>query len=701
MKAFFRVLLISSLLAGVIYGSVAASLGSELNLPERTVDPVLTDEPGNNLANENEPKTGIDPEAPPPETTITTNFSSNNNDLVITYQSGLLSHNVVNGYDLFEIDDDKTELEGEPNKPLLPVSYLRILVPPDSRFERLEITNISTRELPGVYRITPSPEEKPICAGASAGSVSKNISWNSAGHPGDGLWPEEAVEYVDTLTIRGHKLLVFRVSPIQFNPDSGAVIHHERIQFGPVLASDDPIDLSFGAPAEAYSSLVKKFSDNPTDLPSLYRDNASLSTSDPAVEYLIITTSTLEINFQAFADWKTARGTTAAVLTTDDIYSNYTGSDNQEKIKSAIADYATDPISSTVWVLLGGDDTIVPARYCFGQVTGSSVWTKTIPTDLYYAGLDDMDWDDDTETPPCDPYTDTIDLGPDVFVGRAPVRTSTGADAFVEKVKTYVDDPPPDNFAEDMILMGEKLWNEWSEGGGDIKSDSHWRSEELYDTYIDPYWDPVRLRFYDTGTDFGGADYDLTAAHVSDQINDGYNFLFMSTHGNQLQWAMEFSPSFSATDAFSLTNQGTEGIIYTIACYNNAFDDPNPDPCLSEAFVRNPNGGAVAFIGSSRYGWGNSAPEVTFGTSFQYASQFYQQLFSGSLTSGSGSVNPNDYPYFLGAVHTGHKLYYAGASSDYGAKRWLQFSLNLIGDPQMAIHLSEAGYKIYNPIVIR
>ena len=248
---------------------------------------------------------------------------------------------------------------------------------------------------------------------------------------------------------------------------------------------------------------------------------------------------------------------------------------------------------------------------------------------------------------------------------------------FIQKVISYVEEPPPNNFAEDMILMGEKLWNEW-----DSRSDSQWRSEELYNTYIDPYWDPVRLRLYDTGTDFGGAGYDLTAAHVSEQINDGYNFLFMSTHGNQLQWKMEDTPPFSATDAYSLTNHGAEGIVYTIACFNNFFDDPTYDPCLSEAFIRNPTGGAVAFVGSTRYGWGNSDPVVDFGTSFQFASQFYQQLFTGSLSTGGG-VDPNDYPNTLGAVHTSHKLHFLGLSSDNNEERWLQFGLSLVGDPQM------------------
>jgi hypothetical protein len=100
----------------------------------------------------------------------------------------------------------------------------------------------------------------------------------------------------------------------------------------------------------------------------------------------------------------------------------------------------------------------------------------------------------------------------------------------------------------------------------------------------------------------------------------------------------------------------------------------------------------VAYIGSSREGWGSDDEEVDFGASYLYASQFYEQLFSGVLDPGSGDVNPNDYAYHLGAVHAGHKMYWAGWSSEDGPVRWLQFSINLMGDPQMEVLLRNTQY---------
>ena len=101
---------------------------------------------------------------------------------------------------------------------------------------------------------------------------------------------------------------------------------------------------------------------------------------------------------------------------------------------------------------------------------------------------------------------DSVDLYPDVFIGRAPVRTEADANAFVAKTIAYTSNPPLNNFAERALLCGVELWNTW-----DGQSDAHWRTEDMWNDYMDPYWDGVRYRFYDTGTDFsGGADYDVT-----------------------------------------------------------------------------------------------------------------------------------------------------------------------------------------------
>jgi len=88
----------------------------------------------------------------------------------------------------------------------------------------------------------------------------------------------------------------------------------------------------------------------------------------------------------------------------------------------------------------------------------------------------------------------------------------------------------------------------------------------------------------------------------------------------------------------------------------------------------------VAYIGSSRYGWGYSVegPDFTLGPSLAYALEFFKALYYDEyLDSGGGnSIDSSLFNKRLGAVFASHKLYYAPASIRDGANRWLQFSLS-------------------------
>ncbi len=244
--------------------------------------------------------------------------------------------------------------------------------------------------------------------------------------------------------------------------------------------------------------MIGRMAANPDDLDFFYPPAAPASST---VDYLIITDSELESTFQDFADWKIANGTTAEVVTTDDIYTDYSGSDEQEQIKNCIIDYATT--RGTVWVLLGGDDSIVPDRDCYAHVDSDDgpVDDDTIPTDLYYAGLDDTNWNDDGDAYPCepDPDGDTVDMDPDVIVGRAPVRSVSGAAVFIAKVMAYIDDVPPAGFTDEMLMLGVQFYNTWVG-----RSDAERWNDIIFDNYVDPYWTGTGYRFYDTDSDFGG-----------------------------------------------------------------------------------------------------------------------------------------------------------------------------------------------------
>ena len=108
------------------------------------------------------------------------------------------------------------------------------------------------------------------------------------------------------------------------------------------------------------------------------------------------------------------------------------GSDLQETVRTFLRDaYAR---WSVQWVLLGGDTSVLPARYLVSSFGETS--PEPIPCDLYFAGLDGT-WNADGDalwgeaplrSSQADP--DGGDLYADVYVGRAPVETPAQAAAF-------------------------------------------------------------------------------------------------------------------------------------------------------------------------------------------------------------------------------------------------------------------------------
>ena len=104
-------------------------------------------------------------------------------------------------------------------------------------------------------------------------------------------------------------------------------------------------------------------------------------------------------------------------------------------------------------------------------------------------------------------------------------------------------------------------------------------------------------------------------------------------------------------------------IVLTTACHTNAFDQA--EPCLSEAFIRRETGGAVAYWGSSRYGWNGISDELN--------ELFFKSLFS------------NESHHFSRLVKN-VQLRYGFIADDSPYYRWLLLSNNAIGDAELPIY---------------
>ncbi len=598
------------------------------------------------------------------------------------------------GYDIISYTGHGGDYTDIPGEPLLPVRYAHIQLPANARVTNVTTSISNEKQLSGVFDIMPTQQPVPVSKANKASFTEQAADVY--------LSP---VRYRKQLAVsgtsgkmQGTKLLPVTLMPLDYIPLTGEIFLATSIEISVEYELERPqpkwhykqhnhkkslIDLHKDSIINysASSDIIEATGgDEPLPLPE-----ASLATipqyfAGPMsqVEYLIITTQEFLSEFAPLANWKSQKGLPAAAILVSDICASYgTPADSvPEKIKLCIADYAQN--RGTLWVVLGADHNNIPAMKCYGNVntSPSPTITNDIPTELYYSDIDDIEWDDngDGVYGKLQSDGDTIDMYPDVYVGR--ISAYPGYPEHIRnavaKIINYEKNCPTENFAEKFLIAGATLWGDI----GDVV-DSEAKSELLWSKYIAPYWPGTKYRFYSTNTDFaGGAEYTLNAANLAQQVNNGYNFLHMACHGSSTSWQLE-SGSLTSSNIFDLMpDQGTylrpdAANIVTMACLTNAFDQAQSS--LSEAFLRTRDGGAVSYIGGTRYGWGwpNSS---SAGVSLQYNQTFYQYLFDDNHNSHIGEIL---------ALAKASKI--SGCSS-YNSSRWVQFSLALMGDPEMPLY---------------
>lgn len=545
--------------------------------------------------------------------------------------------------------------------PGLPMIPINVLIPNGYTYQDVSISQSKTLYLGNVL-VAQTPIPVPT-------STSTNIQMPIAKY-GKAYYPQSPVKYVNTNDFDGYNVVSFLISPFEYNTENKCLYFTNKFTLNIHMAECATRTTSSYSVNGRLVDVVKSIIVNAEDIENTSTELLSTNAETDHIDYVIITSSTLKEAFSPLVTWKRTKGIRAQVITLEEINSHYEGNTVPLKIKTCIKNLYKN--NGLKYVLLGGDDTVVPVQRCYGIVNNDNDYSDTtIPTDLFYACFSgNFNWDADGDGI-CGETTDNVNLTPSVFVTRVPVRTVSHVNAFVNKILQYERTPTANGWNNNMLMAGTKLWN-----NGDAEA----KGQNLFSDYIAPYWKGGRKRFYDTATDFsGGATYDLTATNIQNQLSQGYAFVDMITHGNQTKWSTEKGASYSTSYGSSLTS-GKPTIITTMACLTNAFDSSTKggaqDPCLSESLIRNANNGVIAYLGCSRYGWGFSNT-TSIGPSLQYEAQFYKALLTPTITDKN-----------LGVIVTTAKAAMASKCTSDGAMRWIQYGLNPIGDPETPIFIN-------------
>lgn len=559
--------------------------------------------------------------------------------------------------------------------PALPYISVRVLIGPNDDYTGFSFNDDEVSFKSGII-LAPNPTcmttDNPI-----------PTRWCPTVYYSPTVYPFENVEYNGIRWLHGFKMVSFLVCPFRYDTVTGEIFLKNQITLNLTLhqgtdSREDNSERKVSPVNERHLATIKQIVVNSSDAESLY-GVSSVSSQPKSVsapyEYIIITNEGQESQYQRIADWKTRKGVRTKVLTTeaiDTIYPNVTP--KSMRIKTAIRDYYQQ---GARYALLGGDTCVVPAQQCFIHVIASGdTISKTTVTDLFYSCFQNMNWDTNGNGV-WGEVEDSVQILPEIALTRVPSENSTHAQIFVDRLLEFEMNPVYDNWKNQILMSGNQL--------GLISDDAEIRGDSIFYTYIHPYWSGTQFKLYNSMTDYPqGASYELNASHLQTELEKGYPFVHMITHGQSFYWYLE-SGCYFDSNAQSLNNSGYS-IIATTACHTNSFDQPSSSRyCLSEYFLKNANSGVLAYLGSSREGitkgW------FSLGASDLYNGHFFHYLFL---------------KYNYGEAVRLAKIVMEPNCLSYGSERWIHFALNPLGDPEMPVYLSSpksfngVAYSLYN-----
>ena len=357
----------------------------------------------------------------------------------------------------------------------------------------------------------------------------------------------------------------------------------------------------------------------------------------------------------------------------------YKGIPNEIKIKRYIKELYDKTNKRLKYVLLGGDDEIVPVKYC--QVLKiSDIYNTTykcdVPTDIFYGCFDgDFLWDANNDGISGDVSNDNIDYFPEVYVSRFPARTISHINAMVYKTLNYEKNPPIGNWCHNVLNTGSMLAR---------KNDAEYKSDTISKYTFKKYLEsPYIFKLFDSNTSYlNGGDYELNLDNIHKELSRGYHFVNVLCHGQNTYWEFTDTERYKYGISYALDLYTSRPMhIATMACHTNSFH--LAEPCLSEAFMRNKNCNVVTYWGSSSYGW-TSTSKKALGPSDNLILNYYDLL----LNDNSEFKN-----YAELTTKAKMKLKNIGTNS---SDHWLFFSVNSMGDPELPIYTRDP--KEFNEI---
>lgn len=399
--------------------------------------------------------------------------------------------------------------------------------------------------------------------------------------------------------------------------------------------------------------------------PMLNRSSAGFASTSGVVDYLIVTRGDFVEAFSELVQWKTAKGLNVEVALISDIIAGNSGRDDAEKLRNYLISRYNNGLK---YVLLGGDETVVPIRYAYHANSSTQPPLDLMNIcDLYYGDVNG-NWDADGDGVYGEPSQDQPDLYAELLVGRLPFRNATQVESYVNKLIAYEQNPGAgdyDYLNRALFISADQMRDYQGVGQHSLLAGSYPShvTSDISDVVEAPTGDAANPAT-------------PLAPSAIQTMSQGWGMMTLLIHGvsdgwvlrshEYNEWPKQFLFTAAGTDGDhgflpNLASNGKPGVIYSIGCDNAAFDMDAPpfgvtNPCVAESFLAKANGGAVCFVGYSRWGW--------VASSWKLEEAFIDYVYNTN-NNGAEAVRYSKtlFPYY----------------------RDLCYGLNYFGDPEMDI----------------
>jgi Leucine-rich repeat (LRR) protein len=526
----------------------------------------------------------------------------------------------------------------------------------------------------------------------------------------DEFYPADVVKWEGPQVIRGSSVIILRVFPVQFNPARQTLRVYSKIRLRVTFHGGQNYFIEGQLRSSAFDQIFDSL---------LLNAKQVFAASSPVIEaaydegnsLLIITHPNFLEAANTLAKWKITKGIATTVKMTSEIVTKPLDQETEaNQIQSFIQNAYRNWNPPPTYVLLIGDAEFISPYYKtwhpYNDYCGGC--EGYIGTDLYYATVDGNDY------------------FPDISLGRLSVDTLAEANRRVNNIIAYERNPVVGNEFYQKVALATYFQDcnyPPCQGGNDGSANRRFAQtvEDIAIYLADPnYLNQYQVdRLYFTENritpthwsnalwNFGGGPagdpgdplpnylrrdsgfaWDGDAKDITDAINDGRFLVIHRDHGETWGWV---DPQYTTSDVQALTNGNKLPVVWSINCRTGWFDNEtdnsstnnNPLPLyFSEAWERNPNGGAVGVIAATRVSYSGHNDRLIWG--------LMDAIWPNFVNSYTATGTPFDQPMWeMGAVLNYGKYYYAEHYSESNYRQTTFEIFHWFGDPTMPIWTSE------------